>query len=156
MTDYDKKIKFIVNEIDNLSDVEFQEIFRIVHTNNYSYTRNTNGIFINISKLNKLDIDQLYAYISFCKESKKNMIDFENIKNNLVKNSIYISKDSLNAENISIEVNDSENNKCCPTPKNKVSTTMKFYILKKKMLRLQSTINYLLPNILMKDEPLIV
>lgn len=155
-----EKLKFIANEIDKLSGVEYQEIFRIVHANNYSYTRNNNGIFINISKLNMNDIEQLYNYISFCKESKKNIVDFENIKSDLMKNRIDGIKETCDSDIDKIEkVDDSEQvNKIGSnsTLKNKVSTTMKFYILKKKMLRNQSTINYMIPNNLAKDEPLVI
>ena len=58
------KINFIVENCDNIS------IYKIIINNDVPYTKNSNGIFINLSKLSDKNIDLLYT----------------NLKNNCYKN----------------------------------------------------------------------
>jgi len=61
----DYKIKTILNEINNLTIIEYKEIYKILKENECYYTKNTNGIFVNLSKLNELDIELIHNYIIF-------------------------------------------------------------------------------------------
>ena len=47
----DYKIKTILNEINNLTIIEYIEIFKILKENECNYTKNTNGIFVNLSNM---------------------------------------------------------------------------------------------------------
>tara|TARA_B100000424_G_scaffold121462_1_gene91895 strand:+ start:362 stop:691 length:330 start_codon:yes stop_codon:yes gene_type:complete len=58
------KINFIVENCDNIS------IYKIIINNDVPYTKNSNGIFVNLSKLSDKNIDLLYT----------------NLKNNCYKN----------------------------------------------------------------------
>ena len=62
----DDKIDTIYRSIEALSSTEIEEIFRICHSNNTKYTRNNNGIFVNLNWLEESVVNQLYDYISFC------------------------------------------------------------------------------------------
>ena len=210
------KYKFIVTEIENLTDVESQEVFRIIYKNQCTYTKNMNGIFINLANLTDDNIEQIHRYIKFCKESKKEMILHQEFKLNLWRKqtteptskhkNIQATRDCDNdndndndnddddncdddcdddCDNVNGDANkiacyndDNDNDinnaaepACCgddnyndmrtssisaanlskSTSNNfctrtKIGSTMRFYILKKKLLRTQSTINHTLSN----------
>ena len=53
-----KKIKYIEENKNN------NNIYKIIINNNISYTKNSNGIFINLSKLSDSNIDIIYKNIS--------------------------------------------------------------------------------------------
>lgn len=56
-------------KIDSLSEVQQQEIFKIILKNNEKYTTNTNGIFINITLFKDLTIQEINEYLEFCHNS---------------------------------------------------------------------------------------
>ena len=85
------KIKIIKNEIEKMSLLENSEIFNIIKKSNSNYSKNINGIFIDLKKIDIKIIDNLYNYIIYCKKLKKNMNEFENTKN--------VIKDSLENDN---------------------------------------------------------
>ena len=49
------KIKYIEKNKDNIS------IYKIINENDIPYTKNSNGIFVNLSKLSEKNIDLLYT-----------------------------------------------------------------------------------------------
>ena len=53
-------------QLEGLSEIQHQEIFKILIKNNEKYTTNTNGIFVNISILKNDTIIELVKYIDFC------------------------------------------------------------------------------------------
>ena len=61
-----KKIKI---DIVNLNQNEIEEIFKIIYKNNSTYTKNNNGIFINLNWLNEDTIINIDNYINFCIKS---------------------------------------------------------------------------------------
>ena len=76
----DKKIKHIYDKI-NKDEINHKFILDYIDKNNINYTKNNNGIFINISILNEEIINNLYNYI------KNNLhIKIENKRNNILKN----------------------------------------------------------------------
>jgi len=120
-----KKIK---NNIEQLSVTEVEEIFKILYKNNSTYTKNNNGIFIN---LNWLDDDTLITidnYINFCIKSHNEIDKYENMCSLL--------NDSINNKDKTDDI--IINNIDISQPilqKNKISSSMKFYLLKKKFLK---------------------
>jgi len=65
------KIKIIKNEIEKMSLLENSEIFNIIKKSNSNYSKNINGIFIDLKKIDIKIIDNLYNYIIYCKKLKK-------------------------------------------------------------------------------------
>ena len=61
----------IKDKIDKLSENEMHEIFKIVKNNNEKYSTNQNGIFINISTLKKITINEICNFIIFCENNNK-------------------------------------------------------------------------------------
>ena len=64
-----KSIVELKRQIEKLTEIQLQEIFKILLKNNEKYTVNTNGIFVNISILKKTTIHEISSYIEFCNKS---------------------------------------------------------------------------------------
>ena len=124
-----KKIK---NNISKLSTIELEEIFKILYKNNSNYTKNNNGIFINLNCLDEEILTIIDNYINFCFKSHNEINKYENICNIL--NSSINTKNKVDEKNLT-EINIDKNNK------QKVSSSMKFYLLKKKFLKQNICIN---------------
>jgi hypothetical protein len=67
----------IKNKIDNLSEDEMTEIFKIIKNNNEKYSTNKNGIFINLSTLKKNTIQEISNFLYFCDNNNKAIINEE-------------------------------------------------------------------------------
>jgi len=61
----------IKNKLDKLSENELTEIFKIIKNNNEKYSTNKNGIFINLSTLQKHTIQELSHFIYFCERNDR-------------------------------------------------------------------------------------
>jgi hypothetical protein len=134
------KIKIIKNEIEKMSLLENSEIFNIIKKSNSNYSKNINGIFIDLKKIDIKIIDNLYNYIIYCKKLKKNMNEFENTKN-VIKDSLENDNKANIIEETLIENELIEQNPENVVVKNKISSTMKFYILKKKLIKTNNCIS---------------
>ena len=57
--------KSIVSKIDLIKDKKIlKEIFRFIRSNNIKYTKNQNGIFINLNDLSLEDLDRLNIFVN--------------------------------------------------------------------------------------------
>ena len=59
----DNKIKYISDEIEN-SNIDRNYIIKYILDENIKYTKNKNGIFVNLSILDDKNIDIMYEYMS--------------------------------------------------------------------------------------------
>ena len=59
------------NKIELLSEHEVLEVFRIIKNNKEKYSTNNNGIFINISTLKKVSMQEISNFILFCENNNK-------------------------------------------------------------------------------------
>jgi len=153
--DIKTKIQTIKNEIVKCSMFEYQEIYKIIKSNNSSFSKNINGIFIDLRRLDSSTIDQIYTYIMYCNKLTKNINAYEDIKNNIIKTNFQSSEDGddIKIENIIESEIEEEAEASLPVIKNKVSSTMKFYILKKKLTKTSSIFNNQTENNLDYDTP---
>ena len=151
--DIKTKIQTIKNEIVKCSMFEYQEIYKIIKSNNYSYSKNINGIFIDLQRLNSNVIDQIYTYIMYCNKLTKNINEYEDVKNNIIKINFQSLEDGDDIKIETITNTDIEEEISLPVIKNKVSSTMKFYILKKKLTKTVSFFNSQIKDVLEYDTP---
>jgi len=136
-----KKIK---NNISKLSTIEMEEIFKILYMSNSNYTKNNNGIFVNLNYLDEEILQDINKYIDFCFKSHNEINKYENICN--------ILNDSINIKNKNEEIVLLDNKNA----KQKISSSMKFYLLKKKFLKQNiSTTNNSFSNELTYEEYII-
>jgi len=76
----DNKIKYISDEIEN-SNIDRNYIIKYILDENIKYTKNKNGIFVNLSILDDKNIDILYEYMS-----EKTYDTFEQKRDKQIKN----------------------------------------------------------------------
>ncbi len=65
--------KTLVKEVGYLSKDEHIEIFKIIKASTDQYTKNDNGIFINLSILDDKIFDKLYKFVNFCIDNRKTL-----------------------------------------------------------------------------------
>ena len=61
--DIKTKIQIIKSEIDKCSIFEYQEIYDIIKKNNAIFSKNINGIFVDLQRLKPNIIDLIYNYL---------------------------------------------------------------------------------------------
>lgn len=127
--------KTIQNNSIKLTPNELSELFKLIKKCNVNYTQNNNGVFLNLNWLSKDNLIKINNYISFCIKSQNEISKYEMMKN-LLNNTI---------ETTQKEETKSEPNKVSPYDNNavkqKFSSSMKFYLLKKKFSK-QNTLIY--------------
>jgi len=124
----------IKNDIQQLNKNELEEVFKIIYNSHNNYSKNNNGVFINLSWINEDILNKINNYIDFCIKSHNEIIKYENICNNF--SDVINSNSNCNFNNDINDINIDINNK----NKQKISSFMKFYLLKKKFAK-QSLIN---------------
>lgn len=135
-TEKNEIYKNIKNGLVNLSQNELEEIFKIIYKNNNNYSKNNNGIFINLCWLDNDTLIKINNYINFCIKSHNEINKYEVICNML--NDSINSKDKIDEnsiDNLNLDLNKIIINK------QKISSSMKFYLLKKKFQKQQLTAN---------------
>lgn len=133
----------IKKNILNLNQNELEEIFKIIYKNNSNYTKNNNGIVINLSWMNEELLKQLDNYINFCIKSHNEINKYENLCNNF---SDVINNKEKNEETDIDFINKN---------KQKISSYMKFYLLKKKFAKQAINPNSKIDKTLTHEEYLI-
>lgn len=133
-----ERCKRIVAAIQNLEPTETMELFKLLHKHKCEYTRNNNGIFINLSWLSDSILDKIEQYIAFCNKSHNEVQRYESICDVLNKNFQDQTKTSDDAQlhpNMIIPMTD----KRTVIPPNgvpsKISSSMRFYLLKKRFAK---------------------
>jgi len=140
--------KKIQNDIALLSQNELNEIFKILYNNDSKYTQNNNGIFVNLNWLEYDIIIQINNYIDFCIKSHKEIKKHEIMKN--------MFNENLNKKKMEIEDIVCDNDTKDAVPENnlkvqKISSSMKFYLFKKKFQKKNLTsFNY--TNVLLHED----
>ena len=145
-TDKNEIYKNIKNGLANLSQNELEEIFKIVYKNNNNYSKNNNGIFINLCWLDNDTLTKINNYINFCIKSHNEINKYEDLCN-LLNDTINNNNKDKQEEPI-IDISD-----IAKINKQKISSSMKFYLLKKKFQKQQLATN--IESYLTYDECLI-
>jgi hypothetical protein len=129
--------KDIKNKLENLTSNELEEIFKIIYKNkSNNFSKNNNGIFINLIWLNNDTLIEIDNYINFCIKSHNEINKYEVICNMLNDSINSKDKNDENAtDNLNVDINKIIINK------QKISSSMKFYLLKKKFQKQQLTAN---------------
>ena len=137
-----EKYREIERKIKQLSSTQIEELFKILSKNNCKYTLNNNGVFLNLSWLEEDLLKKIEIFIDFCNESKKEVDKYEKICKKL-NETLYDKSNNKDTELIDDEKILLDDNTTIEVVKKlvpKVSSSMKFYLLKKKFSR-NSNIN---------------
>ena len=79
-----KEKKQLIKDISELEKVEHIEIFKIFKKDNIKYTENSNGIFINISKIPDETLYKVKKFLSFYNKNNKQLNDYTLKKQQIV------------------------------------------------------------------------
>ena len=55
--------------IKNFNKDQLQELFRVIHSNNQEYTKNANGIFINLKQINNKTLLEMKQYVDYIQQT---------------------------------------------------------------------------------------
>jgi hypothetical protein len=119
--------KNIQNSVSQLTNVEIIELFKIILATGENYTKNNNGVFINLNWLNEDTLEKLNNYILFCIKSQNEITKYELMKS-LLNETICVKEEDVNSK---IVEHDTVDNNI----RQKFSSSMKFYLLKKKFMK---------------------
>ena len=64
------RCKQLVNIVKKLSKTETEELFKMIHKNIKNYTRNNNGVFINLAWVDNDILEKIEQYVHFCSSSR--------------------------------------------------------------------------------------
>jgi hypothetical protein len=77
------KIKHLKTKIEKLEKTEQYEIIKILNNNNYTYTQNNNGYFINMNNIPKKVITEINEFIEFSIKNNDLLINDQKERYNL-------------------------------------------------------------------------
>jgi hypothetical protein len=69
--------KALKDYIATLGPFEHGEIFRMFEHHNVPYTRNKNGIFVNITSLDPTILEELAVFVKFCQKNNEELEDYD-------------------------------------------------------------------------------
>ena len=165
--------KTIQANVSKLTDSENLELFKIILDTNANYTKNNNGIFLNLNWIDEELLHKINSYILFCIKSQNEISKYELMKT-LLNDSINIKENNgeeeptigddhnavnganaANAANAEVQVGTSGIAINTASQKQKFSSSMKFYLLKKKFMKQSNICNVCLDNDLTYEDYLI-
>jgi hypothetical protein len=162
--------KTIQTNVSKLTENEILELFKIIADTNANYTKNNNGIFLNLNWIDEDLLNKINNYILFCIKSQNEISKYELMKTllndsiNTKENIVDIDTDSsvtLNTidtvTNYNDVINDTISNGTSTiiNQKQKFSSSMKFYLLKKKFMKQNNICSSCLDNDLTYEDYLI-
>lgn len=124
------RCKKLVSTIQQLEQTEVEELFKLLHNNGCRYTSNNHGVFLNFSWLTEDVIQKIETYVAFCVRSRHEVQRYESICDVLNQN-IQSQKNQVVPQPNAAEKGTSVD-KDKKVPVTKVSSSMKFYLLKKR------------------------
>lgn len=148
--------KAIQTNVSKLTESENLELFKIILDTKANYTKNNNGIFLNLNWIEEELLSKINNYILFCIKSQNEISKYELMKT-LLNDSIN-TKDTATDEDVPSVVADTatvDTVAVSVVPKQKFSSSMKFYLLKKKFMKQNTTCNTCLDNDLTYEDYLI-
>ena len=90
-----KEKKQLVKDISNLNKIEHIEIFKIFKKDNIKYTEDSNGIFINLNKVDDKTLLKVRNFLNFYNNNNKKLNDYT-IKRQEIENNYFIDKNDFN------------------------------------------------------------
>lgn len=144
---HEERCRKIVHNIDTLSQTEMEELFRMIHRNNYNYTKNNHGVFINLSWIPEEMVSLMENYIEFCHRSKVELQKYESICDVLTsrmheerEKEMGVALPFHRIANMNTTTH-GRNQDASEKSNVKIPTSLRFYLLKKKFAKVLS-----LPN----------
>ena len=136
-----EELKNLRNVIDNINPLYHDKIFDVIKEYNMIYSKNKNGIFVNMNNLSNECIKKIYDYLEYIKKQEKTFSDVEKIKKEFKKdffsnikkykeNEKLTNGENTNGENTNGENTNGENTNGENKPIKKVKKTVNKYVEK--------------------------
>ncbi len=135
--DKKERCKRLVEIVNQLGPMEMEEIFKLLHKNKCNYTKNNNGVFINIAWLKDNVLMELERYVQFCGTSQCEILKYESICDVLNNKLAQQTADIPNCKELIIADKEEE----IEEKNGKISSSMKFSVLKKKFSKINTVHN---------------
>ncbi len=149
-----ERCKTIESMIKNLSGTQLEELFKILQKNKCEYTVNNNGIFLNLSWIETGLLDKIELFIKFCNESKKELDKYEQLCKDINDN-LECYREEIPEHQLPDEILEKTTIEVAKRIAPKMSSSMKFYLLKKKFSKTIQLSN-LKYNELEKETPILM
>ncbi len=144
-----ERCRKLVSMIQQLEATEIEELFKMLHANGCKYTSNNHGVFMNLSWLSEEILQKIETYVAFCFRSKSEVHKYESLCDVFNKNiqqhpkkkapmSLQPTAESLPEKTSVVEKK--------PAGCSKVSSSMKFYLLKKRYAK------QVAPSVIVKND----
>ena len=65
------------SRIEKMEKTEITELFKIIHNNKIKYSKNNNGIFINLENCGEESINEIKLFMDFVEENRKHINNIE-------------------------------------------------------------------------------
>lgn len=141
--DRQERCRRVVSAINQLGQTQLEELFKLLHNHKCTYTKNGNGIFVNLSWIPDNLLDMMEQYIAFCNQSKTEVCKYESLCEALNKNlhaNVSIETDKVAETGPTSTEGENQTSSDSQPPVSRVSSSMKFYLLKKKFSK-QNVVN---------------
>jgi hypothetical protein len=142
--------KKIQTNVATLNTTELEEIFKIIYNGECKYTKNNNGLFVNLNWIDIGIINKINDYINFCISSREEIKRHE-----LLRKTMEFEK-TKKAEGPVITETKQQSLKAIVRNKSECSSSMKFYLLKKKFMKLSNTESAVFDSVLEKESYLFI
>lgn len=130
--DNNERCKKLVAAIQTLEQTEITELFKLLHASKCEYTRNNNGVFVNLSWLPHDMLNKIETYVAFCNKSRNEVKHYESLCDVLNKN-IHEPRADVKTPEGEVYPQFTDPTKYDKkTIASKVSSSMRFYLLKKR------------------------
>lgn len=143
-----ERCKKVVNAIRDLGQNEIEELFKLIHKEQCHYTKTIHGIFFNLSWVSEETMQKIEQFISFCHTNNRELDRYESLCDVLNHKLYEGAKTSNNDQNQNqnqkqgkslqrvrqrpINATEQEDSECKKNIQTKVSSSMRFYLLKKR------------------------
>jgi hypothetical protein len=77
--DVTERYRKLAVAVDGLSFMEIEEIFKMIHQHGCNYTKNNNGVFVNLAWVPEDLLVQLEQYVEFCNKSDIEIRKYESL-----------------------------------------------------------------------------
>jgi hypothetical protein len=81
-----ERCQHILSAVSSLSTTEMDELFKILHSTKCEYSRNNNGIFINLRWVDEDVLKQIEQFMAFCNKNRVELEKYERLRSILTEN----------------------------------------------------------------------
>lgn len=86
-------LNLLKEKMEGLNSTQQLEMVRILLKNNIKFSENSNGVFINLTHLSDVEIEEITKYITYISDQEANLSTIENMKKEYKKNFFMDSKE---------------------------------------------------------------